>query len=428
MRKKITVIGAGSLVAIMAAVALFAGNGSNDEQRTDEDVVASSEVEEIPTPVASGNINISSVGVSSVIDTMDSANGANSEITGDISYFNVGFADAVEGYNDYLYSSDNISESEKKEAVKDMDLATEIVPEDSIIAGYKNLGISNANSYLNVRKGAGTSYKVVGKMPGYSVCEILSEEDGWYKIKSGDVTGYVSKDYILTGYEANVKAMEKMTAVLEVNCDKLNVREEPSTECSIATKVSKGSHLNIVEEEKNGWYKASINGLEGYVSADYVDVVYTLPTAEAIIEVVEAPKTSSGGSKTSYTYSNPEASQKVQELINYAYQFLGNPYVYGGNSLTKGTDCSGFVKMIFAKFGYSLPRSSSGYLSGVGTTISLSDIQPGDILVYKYSNGGGHVAIYIGNGKIIHAANERAGICIGNYNFVTPRRAVRVIQ
>lgn len=430
MKKKITVIGACSLAGVVVAVALFSNGQANEDNSSKNTLVAQDEVEtEVQTPVASGNINISSVGVSSIIDSIDSTNDALNEITGNISYYNVGFADVVEEYNNYLYGNMNVSDEEKQEAVKDMDIATEIVPEDSVINGYTNLGISNAKTYLNVRNGAGTSYKIVGKMPGYSVCEVLEEKDGWYKIKSGDVTGYVSKDYILTGYEANVKAMEKMTAVLEVTCDKLNVREEPSTDCSVATKVSKGSHLDIVEDNKDGWYKASINGLEGYVSADYVEVVYTLPTAEKIVEVVVSTGSSSGGgSGKDYSYVNPEASKKAQDIINYAYQFLGNRYVYGGNSLTNGIDCSGFVKQIFAKFGYNLPRTSKSYLSGVGTTIPLSQIQPGDILVYKYSNGGGHVAIYIGNGKIIHAANERAGICIGNYDFVTPRRAVRVIK
>lgn len=427
MKKKITIIGTCTVAAVIGAVAIFSGNNtdSSEAKKVNETVVAENETEEeIPTPVASGNINISSVGVSSVIDTMESADTSNTEGTGEISYFNVGFANVVESYNDYLYNNDSITSEEVQEAVKNMDIATEIVPEDSVISGYTNLGVSNADTYLNVRKGPGTSYKVVGKMPGYSVCEILEEEDGWYKIQSGEVTGYVSADYILTGYEANVKAMEKMTRMLEVNCDKLNVREEPSTDCSVATKVSKGSHLDIIEEESNGWYKASINGLEGYVAAEYVDEVFTLPTAEKIVEVVA----SSSGVKGTYTYVSAEASAKAQEIINYAYQFLGNPYVYGGNSLTNGIDCSGFVKQIFAKFGYSLPRTSSAYLSGVGTTIPLSDIQPGDILVYRYSNGGGHVAIYIGGGKIIHAANEKSGICISNYNFVTPKRAVRVIQ
>lgn len=427
MKRKITIIGTGAIAVVIGAVAIFSNKNtdSNEAQKVKETVVAENETEEeLQTPVASGNINLSSVGVSSVIDTMDTAGTTNAEGTGEISYFNVGFADVVESYNDYLYNNDSITSEEVHEAVKNLDIATELVPEGSVIDGYTNLGISNADTYLNVRKGPGTSYKIIGKMPGYSVCEILEEKDGWYKIKSGDVTGYVSADYILTGYEANVKAMEKMTAVLEVNCDKLNVREEPSTECSVATKVSKGTHLDILEEEKDGWYKASINGLEGYVSAEYVDEVFTLPTAQKIVEVVA----SSSGNKGSYTYVSAEASQKAQEIINYAYQFLGNPYVYGGNSLTRGIDCSGFVKQIFAKFGYTLPRTSASYLSGVGTTIPLSDIQPGDILVYRYSNGGGHVAIYIGEGKIIHAANEKSGICISKYNFVTPRRAVRVIK
>lgn len=434
MKKKITVFGAFSLVGIVAALSIFSNGAANESKETETTLVVESDDDtEIQTPVASGNINISSVGVSSVIDSIDSTDNAMGEVTGNITYFNVGFADVVETYNNCLYGDDSLSEEQKHEAVKDMDIATEIVPEDSVIKGYTNLGISNATTYLNVRKGAGTSYKVVGKMPGYSVCEVLEEKGEWYKIKSGDVTGYVSKEYILTGYEANVKAMEKMTAVLEVKCDKLNIRKEASTDCSVATKVSKGSHLDIVEDVKDGWYKAAINGLEGYVAAEFVDVVYTLPTAEKIVEVVVSTGSSSGSGNSSssgkdYTYVNPEASKKAQEIINYAYQFLGNRYVYGGNSLTNGIDCSAFVKQIFGKFGYSLPRTSKQYLSGVGTTIPMNQIQPGDILVYKYSGGGGHVAIYIGNGKIVHAANERAGICIGNYNFVTPVRAVRVIK
>jgi len=138
--------------------------------------------------------------------------------------------------------------------------------------------------------------------------------------------------------------------------------------------------------------------------------------------------TSTGGSSAKPNFAlDSSASAEAKALIEYAYKFLGNPYVYGGNSLTKGIDCSGFVKQIFAKFGYSLPRTSRQYLSGVGKTVSLDKLLPGDILVYKYSGGGGHVAIYIGNGKIIHAANKRAGICIGNYNFVKPSRAVRVL-
>ena len=197
MKKKITVIGACSLAGVVVAVALFSNGQANEDNSSKNTLVAQDEVEtEVQTPVASGNINISSVGVSSIIDSIDSTNDALNEITGNISYYNVGFADVVEEYNNYLYGNMNVSDEEKQEAVKDMDIATEIVPEDSVINGYTNLGISNAKTYLNVRNGAGTSYKIVGKMPGYSVCEVLEEKDGWYKIKSGDVTGYVSKDYV----------------------------------------------------------------------------------------------------------------------------------------------------------------------------------------------------------------------------------------
>ena len=215
-----------------------------------------------------------------------------------------------------------------------------------------------------------------------------------------------------------------MTEVLVVTCDKLNVREEPSTDCSISTKVSVGEHLDIVEKEKDGWYKASINGLTGYVSADYVEVVYSLPTAVEVVEVQVSGSSSS--SRPTYSNLDPNVSQTAKDLINTGMQYLGNPYRYGGNSLTKGIDCSGFVKQIFAKYGYSLPRTSGGYTS-VGTRVPLDQIKPGDILIYKYGSRIGHVAIYIGNGQILHAANERDGICISNAYFIYPYMAVRVI-
>ena len=423
MRRKNTIIGACSLAVVAIATVSVLGSGDgkdNKVQDVKKDVV---EVEtEQPTAALSGITNISTVGASSVVDKVDGTNEQLSQVTGDLSYYNVGLADALDAYFDYIYA-DSTSSDVLNQYTKELDLATEIVPEGSIIEGYTNLGISNVTTYLNVRKGAGTSYKIIGKMPGYSVCEILGEKDGWYKIKSGSVEGYVSAEFILTGYEANVKASEKMTEMLVVNCDKLNVREEPSTNCSISTKVTEGEHLEIVEGEKDGWYKASINGLVGYVSAEYVDVVYTLPTAIEIKEIVVSTGGNAGGS---YTNSDSSVSQKAVDLINKAYQYLGCPYVYGGNSLTKGIDCSGFVKQIFAMFGYNLPRTSREYVN-VGTKVSISNIKAGDILIYKYGSRIGHVAIYIGNGKVIHAANDKKGVCIGNYNFVYPYMAVRVI-
>lgn len=379
------------------------------------------------SPEYSGEVSLSSLSLSLVGSANDSSK--LNDNTGKT-------AIPVAGMSDVLRNA-TVDTSDVSSSVEQMDVATGYVPEGSVIEGYTNLGVSNVTSYLNVRNGAGTENKIIGKMPGGSACEILEEADGWYKIKSGDVTGYVSSDYILTGYDANIKAMETMETKLLVTADVLNVRQEPSTDCSVSTKVNSGEYLDILEDESNGWYKIDINNLTGYVSAEFVKEVNSLPTAVEIVEVQVTNTASSGNSGSgSNTYNGPTydtsgldqtVSQTAKDLIDYAMQFLGNPYVYGGNSLTNGTDCSGFVKLIFAHFGYSLPRSSSAYAS-VGTQIPYTSAKPGDIMVYKYGGSIGHVAIYIGNGQIVHASTPSGGIRIGSAYFVTPCFAVRVIQ
>ena len=379
------------------------------------------------TPVEyTGNLIAGSSLLSSLYTNVE-GNAKLNEQTGSLMYSEAGMSEALEGYGSYIAHADAESGNASVEA---LDVALKFVPENSIIEGYTNLGVSNVTTYLNVREGVGTDKEIIGKMPGGSACEVISEEDGWYKIQSGEVSGYVDKQYILTGYDANVKAMETMRNVLKVNCDILNVRQEPSTECSIATRVETGEILEIMEPETNGWYKININNLQGYVNAEYVDNIYTLPVAEKIVKLVATPAGGGSSSGSGQTYDssnlNQSVSQTAVDLINYAYNFLGNPYVYGGNSLTNGIDCSGFVQQIFAKYGYSLPRTSLAYPSA-GTNIDYRNAKPGDILVYKYGDGSGHVAIYIGNGQIIHASTPRTGICIGNAYFTTPYCAVRVL-
>ena len=168
MKRKNTIIGACSLavIATITGVAVFGtGNSSDNQDKKTAVVVDEVETEEVK-PVASGVTNISSVGASSIIDTMDTTNEQLAEVTGDINYFNVGFADVLESCYDYIYD-ENTSSDELYNYTKQMDIATEVVPEGSIIEGYTNLGISNVTTYLNVRKGPDTSYKVIGKMPGY---------------------------------------------------------------------------------------------------------------------------------------------------------------------------------------------------------------------------------------------------------------------
>ncbi len=359
---------------------------------------------------------------------------------------NMASAGLAVALNNYSHA-DEATVTATKEAIE---VVLKLEPEkvESIVSGYTNLGVINVgdNSYLNIREKAGTTNKVVGTLPPYSACEILSESDGWYQIKSGTVTGYVKAEYVVTGAEANEKAKAKMQTVALVTCTNLNVRQEANTDCDITTKVSKGEQLEIVEQ-LDGWYKVNINNLVGYVSSEYVTIEKVLPVAVEIKEVeTKAESTSSSSKKTktsnktdggdvNKTYSTGKGfatgdqtvSSQVKDMIAYAKQFLGNPYVSGGNSLTNGTDCSGFTKLIFAHYGYSLSRIPGGQTSA-GTRVSLADVKPGDLLFYKYGSSIGHVAIYIGNGQIIHASTPKGGIRIGNALYTTPCYAVRVMN
>ena len=128
----------------------------------------------------------------------------------------------------------------------------------------------------------------------------------------------------------------------------------------------------------------------------------------------------------STSYSAP-ASGSRQSIVSYALQFVGNPYVAGGTSLTKGADCSGFVQSVFRDCGYGIPRSSREQAAS-GRQVSLDEIQPGDLLFYSKGGSINHVALYIGNGQVVHASTERTGIKISSYNYRTPCKAVSYVD
>lgn len=277
--------------------------------------------------------------------------------------------------------------------------------------GYTNIGIADVTEgNLNVRELPSIDAKLVGKMPKDSACEVLEMLDGWAHIHSGEVDGYVSLDYLLTGLDAMLKAKDLVQTVVVVNTDNLNVRVAPSTESAILTKVPKGEELEYVENLE-GWVRVKIDNEEAYVSADYVTVDNKLKTAVTMTEL---------------RYGAGVSDVRV-DLVEYAKQFLGNPYVWGGTSLTKGADCSGFVLSIYKKYGYKLPHYS-GSQANCGTTISFDKIQPGDLVFYKDARGViEHVAIYIGNKQIIHASSPETGIKISKYNYRTPAKYVRIL-
>lgn len=280
------------------------------------------------------------------------------------------------------------------------------------IYGYNNLGICNVTEgNLNIRETASIDGKLVGKFPANAGCEIVSQEGEWSYIKSGDVEGYVLTEYLLTGDEAWDKAVEIAQYVATSTTGGLRVRAEGNTESEIIYQLAEGEEIAILDgTQDDEWIKVDVDGDEGYVSAEYVDVDLSLKTAMTLTEA---------------RYG--EGVSDVRSAIcDYALQFVGNRYVWGGTSLTNGVDCSGFTMQIMAQYGVYLSHSSRAQ-ANEGTTISTSELKPGDLIFYGKGSTINHVAIYIGGGQIVHASNKRDGIKISNYTYRTPIKCVRVI-
>ena len=276
--------------------------------------------------------------------------------------------------------------------------------------GYTNLGIANVDNNLNVRAIAAEDGKLVGKLPKDAACEVLDNDGTWAHIKSGKVEGYVSLEYLLTGIPAKRRAEELAATMARVTTDSLKVRAQASTESEVITQVPMGEELEVVSVEGD-WVKVYLDADEVFVSAEYVEVSSELNTAITMTELF---------------YGQGVSDVRV-DVCQYAKEFLGNPYVWGGTSLTKGADCSGFVLSVFKKYGVSLPHSSVAQ-ANCGTTIKVSEAQPGDLIFYGNGRSINHVAIYIGGGQVIHASNPTTGIRISNVSYRSPVKAVRILH
>ena len=269
--------------------------------------------------------------------------------------------------------------------------------------GYTNLGMSVISSgNLNIRQEASTDSEVVGILTNHNACELLEDAGDWYKVTSGKVTGYVSKQYLVIGDEAEAIAEQEIKTVATVNTETLNVRAEKSTEAAVLSQVG-NSEAFTVNSVADGWVEISVDDSVGYISQDYVTLAQALPTAKTIEQV-----------KYGDGVSDVRAS-----VVSYALQFVGNRYVWGGTSLENGVDCSGFTMRILGKYGISLPHSSKAQPS-YGTKISASEAKPGDLFFYGSGRSISHVAIYIGNGQIVHASNKRDGIKVSNAYYRNP--------
>jgi cell wall-associated NlpC family hydrolase len=305
------------------------------------------------------------------------------------------------------------------------------VPEEE---NFTNLVIAQVTDYVNVRDIPSEDGEVVGKLYNHSAGDLLETDGDWYKIKSGNVTGYVKSEYVETGAEAEHLAKLVGMRMAVVTTTTLYVRSEPSKEAEVIGMVPMEDELQVLDE-LDGWVKVSVEEGDGFVSSEFVRVYTDFVRAESKAEeearlakeeaereaarkAAEAAqkkrgKTQKGSSSSGggASYSAP-GSSTGSAVANYALQFVGNPYVYGGSSLTNGTDCSGFVMSVYRNFGVSLPHSSGADRS-VGYSVGgVANAQPGDIICYS-----GHVGIYIGNGQIVHASTARTGIKVSNVSY-----------
>ncbi|MDE7222480.1 MAG: SH3 domain-containing protein [Acetatifactor sp.] len=304
---------------------------------------------------------------------------------------------------------------------------------------YANLAIAQVDHYVNVRKEPNTDSEVLGKIYNGAVAQILEvagENQDWFHVISGSVDGYIKSEFFLYG-DAAVEAVDNyVTRYATVIADRLNVRQEQSSDSKRIGYIDHGEKVKVLEMLGDWLLVQYTDDKTGYVAAEYVTVSEEFIYAKSIEEEraeqaarrelearMAAEEQHTPESTVITTLTPPETTYTTNEelrrsIVDYAMQYLGYPYVHGGRSLAGGTDCSGFTCYIYADFGYSISRTPSGQYSSDGRSIDYSEIQPGDIICYGKSKCT-HVGLYIGDGQIIHEANSRKGVVIYNAGYDT---------
>lgn len=391
-----------------------------------------------------------------------------------------------QGVAGITYTLDTYYYSVPKDEVVTAQKALSTILKTEILSPYNNLGVSTASEYVNVRKDPTTESEIVGKLYRGSAADILEYLDGdWVKIVSGEVEGYIASNYLAIGREAEDMVEEYAKIYATVRTTTLNVRQKPTTESKILTQIPDGETYMVVKDHGE-WVEILLgqdddtgNEYTGFLAKRYngqelieIDVEFKVAISreeeaaikaaqeaaeraererleklaqekaererrEAAAAKAEKERKASEADKKETSTPKPSkpsgnSSGRAQEIVTYAQKFVGNPYVWGGTSLTRGADCSGFVWRIYSDFGYGdvfKRMSSADIASSVGRKVSVSERQPGDLIFYASSSGRvNHVALYIGNDKIVHAANKNQGIITSRYNYRDIYRVRRILD
>ncbi len=306
--------------------------------------------------------------------------------------------------NDPL-EKENVIKSDEEAA---QNANTEEEARAEVLDRYYNLGVVREDvNYLNIREMPTTDSLIIGKMPKYCGMNVLSKTTDWYYVQSGDIAGYVSRESVVTGKEAEELALKNCKQMLQVIPETLDVYKEPSVNAKVWTKLNQNERY-IIKKKVDNWYLLDFNSEDAYVSANDVTVGYYLPEADGWTSVTDC-------------------SEERKKLIEYGMQYLGVPYVWGGTDFSTGVDCSGFTLLCYAHIGIILPRTSYNQVNE-GEVVSLEEAKPGDLMFYTDAEGTvNHVAIYIGDNKILQSANSLHQVTISAYNYNTEPYVIKNI-
>ena len=262
---------------------------------------------------------------------------------------------------------------------------TAIAPSNTVTSTTGTAGTVKCSSSVNLRSAANTSSSILAELKNGTAVTVVSTANGWCKVTCSGKTGYIKSDYVsTTGSVSNNTSASTGTAAVVKCSSTVNFRSSASTSSTVLGELKNGTAVTVLSTS-NGWSKVSYAGKTGYISADYL---VTASSGTAI--------------SPSNTAASVSISAKRQSVLNYAAQFLGVPYVYGG-STPSGFDCSGFTSYVFKNTVGSIPRVAQAQYDAT-TRVSRDDLLPGDLVFFGSSTSSiSHVGIYVGSNQFIHA-------------------------